>query len=485
MNRRSTSVAANPVLIGAATTLVVIVAVFLAYNANNGLPFVPTYRITAQVRDAANLVTGNEVRIGGDRVGAISDIQPVRHRDGTVTAKLTLKLDTNVKPLPADSTFIVRPRSAVGLKYLEVTRGRSHRGIPDGGTVALANARPQPVEMDDFFNMFDARTRKANQENLRIFGDAFAGRGIDLNTAIVELDPLTRTLIPVMRNLSDPQTDLGGFFRALQRTASAVAPVAAEQAALYRGLSTTFDAFAAIARPYLQDTISGGPPALDAAIRTFPFQRRFLANSAGFFHDLQPGARALVTSAPALADALTVGTTSVRRASALNQRLSRTMRSVQAFAEDPQVPLGILGLRSTVDTLAPTIQNLASVQTRCNYVALLLQNSASLLSDHDASSSSQGAWARLVAIAGPIGVNSEGGPSTAPADGPIDFPDREAVNPQNHVHANTYPLVGAPGHNGVCMAGNEPYARGQTVIGNPPGTPRRTTNVPRELNPLF
>ena len=30
-------------LIGAATTLVVIVAVFLAYNANNGLPFVPTY----------------------------------------------------------------------------------------------------------------------------------------------------------------------------------------------------------------------------------------------------------------------------------------------------------------------------------------------------------------------------------------------------------------------------------------------------------
>jgi len=47
MRRRgASSIAANPVLIGAATTLVVIVAVFLAYNANNGLPFVPTYAAT-------------------------------------------------------------------------------------------------------------------------------------------------------------------------------------------------------------------------------------------------------------------------------------------------------------------------------------------------------------------------------------------------------------------------------------------------------
>ena len=43
MRRGSQSIAANPVLIGAATTLVVLVAVFLSYNANKGLPFVPTY----------------------------------------------------------------------------------------------------------------------------------------------------------------------------------------------------------------------------------------------------------------------------------------------------------------------------------------------------------------------------------------------------------------------------------------------------------
>ena len=88
MRRRgSASVAANPVLIGAATTLVVIVAVFLAYNANNGLPFVPTYQLDVRVPNAANLVKGNEVRVGGTRVGLVNAIDPVRLSNGRYMAK--------------------------------------------------------------------------------------------------------------------------------------------------------------------------------------------------------------------------------------------------------------------------------------------------------------------------------------------------------------------------------------------------------------
>src|SRR5215218_9488115 len=108
MNRRSTSVAANPVLIGAATVLVVVVAVFLAYNANNGLPFVPTYQLTAEVPNAANLVPGNEVRVGGSRVGVVDDITPRTTRDGRTVAVLHMKLETVVQPLPRDSTILVR-----------------------------------------------------------------------------------------------------------------------------------------------------------------------------------------------------------------------------------------------------------------------------------------------------------------------------------------------------------------------------------------
>jgi ABC-type transporter Mla subunit MlaD len=74
MRRARSSIAANPILIGAATVLVTIVAVFLAYNANNGLPFVPTYTLYAQLPNASALVRGNEVRIAGSRIGVISEI---------------------------------------------------------------------------------------------------------------------------------------------------------------------------------------------------------------------------------------------------------------------------------------------------------------------------------------------------------------------------------------------------------------------------
>src|SRR5204863_428081 len=191
MRRRgSASIAANPVLIGAATTLVVIVAVFLAYNANNGLPFVPSYSLKVNVPSAANLVKGNEVRLGGTRVGVVDSIEPVRHRNGIVTAQLGLKLETTVKPLPIDSTVIVRPRSALGLKYVELTKGTSQRGWPDGSTVPLTQARPRAVEIDEVLNMFDDKTRAASRVNLKEFGDAFAGRGQDLNIAIEQLNPL-------------------------------------------------------------------------------------------------------------------------------------------------------------------------------------------------------------------------------------------------------------------------------------------------------
>src|SRR3954451_21698888 len=72
------TIAASPTIIGAITTLIVIVAVFLAYNANNGLPFVPVYRVSVIVPNASRLVENNDVRIGGTRVVVVESIQPVR-----------------------------------------------------------------------------------------------------------------------------------------------------------------------------------------------------------------------------------------------------------------------------------------------------------------------------------------------------------------------------------------------------------------------
>src|SRR3954454_3192055 len=138
MRRGSASIAANPVLIGAATTLVVLVAVFLAYNANAGLPFVPTYELRVQVPSAAQLVKGNEVRIGGARVGAISDIGVRATPEGRNVATLTLQLDSSIGRIPRDSTVLIRPRSLLGQKYVEITPGDDQQGFASGELVPLS-----------------------------------------------------------------------------------------------------------------------------------------------------------------------------------------------------------------------------------------------------------------------------------------------------------------------------------------------------------
>src|SRR5215203_5998122 len=292
------ALAASPVLVGAVTVLVTIVAVFLSYNANSGLPFVPTYDLKANLPNAAQLVKGFEVRIGGARVGFISKIEPKKREDGSAYAQLTMKLDKEIEPVPADSTLLVRPRSSLGLKYIELAPGEGQAGLPAGSTIPVRQARPAVVELDDLFSMFDDKTRVGSRNSLDGFGGGFAGRGQDVNTAIAAFVPLVTNLEPVARNLSDPDTRLNRFFASIARAAGEVAPVAEEQASLFVNLDTSFTAFASIARPFLQETISESPPTEQVAIRDFPRQRPFIRNNTAFFRELRPGVAVLPHAAP-------------------------------------------------------------------------------------------------------------------------------------------------------------------------------------------
>lgn len=470
MRRGSQSIAANPVLIGAATTLVVLVAVFLAYNANNGLPFVPTYSLTADVPSAANLVRGNEVRVGGTRVGVVDDITAKRLANGRVIAQLHMKLETAVKPLPKDSTVLIRTKSALGLKYVELSKGKSSQGWAEGATIPLKQATPEPVEFDEFLSTFDEKTRNAAQQQLNGLGTAFAGRGQDLNRAILSFNPLLANLAPAMANLADDRTRLARLSEALGRTSAIVAPVAEQQASLFANLDTTFTAFAAIARPYLQDSISGGPPALQTAIDELPKQRPFLANSEAFFHELRPGVKALSGAASDLADAFTVGEPALRESVKLNTRLKPVFASVERFADDPLVKLGVNDLTQTAKIANPLFAAIAPSQTVCNYWTLLFRNAASLLSEGDTNGTGQ----RFMIVATPQGPNNEGSPSSAPANG---GGTNAAGNPtqDNYLHANPYPNTAGPGQTPECEAGNEPYAAGKQVIGNVAGNQTENT----------
>jgi virulence factor Mce-like protein len=356
------------VLVGAVTTLIVIVSVFLAYNANKGLPFVPTYDLSARLPNGSNLVPGNEVRVGGFRVGVVDTIKPatqVIKGKSTPIAVVNMKLDKTVQPLSIDSKLIIRSRSALGLKYVQLTPGTSKQTYKPGGTVPLANAT-LPVEFDDFLNTFDLPTRTGSGAALTGYGDALAGRGADLNAAIQGLNPFFRYLTPVMQNLSDPRTGLKDFFRQIGAVSAQVAPVARVQAEVFAKMADTFQAIGRCAS-CLQDTIAKQPPTEDVAIRSFRVQRPFLVDFTDLSRRLLPAANVLPSALPKLNSALAVGTRVLPQTVVLNDNTAKVFKALDDLVQDPNTGLALGDLRDTLGVTKPLINYVAPFQTVCNY----------------------------------------------------------------------------------------------------------------------
>lgn len=456
-------VASSPVIVGAVTVLVVIVAVFLAYNANNGLPFVSTYNLKARVPNANALVKGNEVRIGGARIGVVKSVVPVHEADGQVAAELSLSLDKSVEPLPDNSTMMIRPKSPLGLKYLQITPGDSNQGFAAGDTIPVKAARPEPVDIDQFFDMFDEKTRKSIQRGLAGYGNAFAGRGPQINNAFVALRMLTESAEPTLATLVAPSTGFGELWRALEALSATVAPVAVEQASMFAALDRTFAAFARVSRPYIQETISKGPETLDTATEDLPALRPFLRDSGRFFAALRPGAKVLGETSPTIAAALRAGIPALNRSPSLNAQIPPTADALLAFQQSEGVFNGLDLLIDTNELLGPAIRFIAPAQTTCNYLSLAFRNIASASSE----SNGVGGWINAISFQPPEGTNNEGGQASAPANGGEPAGSNFGI-PLNHLHSNPYPYTASPGQPKECEAGNERYEStvGVTTIGN-------------------
>ncbi len=452
-------VASSPAIVGAVTVLVVVVAVFLAYNANNGLPFVSTYDLKARVPNADALVDNNEVRIGGSRVGVVKEVTPVQLPSGRVVAELSLSLNKSAEPIPANSTMIIRPKSPLGLKYLQIVPGDSSRGLKAGGTIPLAAARPEPVDIDQFFDMFDAKTRTAIQRNNAGFGNAFAGRGPQINAALGSLRELTESSQPVLRTLVAPGTRFGPFWEALEALSATVAPVAEQQASMFVALDRTFAAFARVSRPYIQETIVKGPPTLDSLTADLPALRPFFRDAGRFFTAFKPGAKALGETSPTINAALRAGIPALNRSPRLYAQLTPTAEALLDFQNEDGVFNGLDLLIDTNEVLAPAIEHIAPAQVTCQYLSIAATNLADAFSE----SNGKANWLSAITFEAPDGPNAESQPSSAPANGP---------SGKNHLHFNPYPKTG---QGGVCEAGNEHYAPGQTVIGHSPSLWAKTT----------
>jgi ABC-type transporter Mla subunit MlaD len=517
------SIAASPTMVGAVTVLIVIVAVFLAYNANNGLPFVPTYKVSVVVPNGARLVKNNEVRIGGTRVGVIESISATRVKPSQiannapgaatktssssqnqtccVAAKLDLKLDKSAGPLPEDSIFRIRYKSSFGLKYLEITRGVGkpapegyvYDGLDDSGNCQLpvdprtfASTEPasakngcfQPqTEFDAVNNTFNTKTRTNARTNLVGYGGAFAGRGASLNEAIGKLQPLFTNLKPVSEVLANPNTQLRRFFEAMGNTARIVAPVAVQQAQFFTNAAIAFDAISSDPAA-LRATISEAAALFTEGPAELRRQRPFLSEFAELSRRLRPGVHQLRFAIPTLNQAMTIGTPVLNRSVSMNHRLRGVMVELNNLVQQPSTKTSFQRLRETFDQANPLAQWVGPAQTVCNY----WNYDWGLLAEHISERDQVGFTQRVALVGGTTGapegnfvetpLNGYSGQQANGRAGPVGDPFKadppRMFDPHRLPILNSHPYqpTGQPnfGQYPDCQAGQTGYALGNFPI---------------------
>ena len=480
MRRPAASIVANPVLVGAVTTLVCVVAVFLSYNANKGLPFVPTTTVKFHVANGANLLAGNEIREGGARIGIVDDMYPVRLPDGTVVAEAVMKLDKNAGDVPTDSTINLRPRSVLGLKYVELTRGKSSDRFKDGDTLPLDQVT-YPVELEDFNRIFDRKTRSSVQTNLRGFGTALSSRGLSLNETIQELPRFLRGLEPVARTLAERSNRLDRFFKELGDAARVISPVADRYAHSFEAGADTFEAWSRYP-DRLRETIRTNAPTMRVGIRSFRVQRPFLTDLASFSRALRDTTEVMPRALPRIQSALATGIPVLKRTPPINAELKKTFAALEDLASDERTIYAFRGITRLVDVVQPFIRFVGPYVTVCNYFNYSFGNLGEHLTEPDPTGYSQRTLLnQFPRTRNPSATSMGSIGAKTPSNG-----EEVVSGSPMHLHSNVYSAAVTADGQADCESGQRGYLEKLTTYNQDPKLKIVTDpHIPGAQGPTF
>jgi phospholipid/cholesterol/gamma-HCH transport system substrate-binding protein len=167
------------------------------------------YTVTAEFQSASQLVTGNQVMIGGRPVGKVKSITLAPN--GLARVKFTVNGDFS--PLHEGTQAVVRVNSLSGIanRYVSLTLGPSEENpIPDGGTIPAAKTQ-SAVDLDALFNSLDAPTRKGLQDIIRGSAANLDGKGTQANESLKYLSPALSTTAQLTDELARDQVEFQRF----------------------------------------------------------------------------------------------------------------------------------------------------------------------------------------------------------------------------------------------------------------------------------
>jgi phospholipid/cholesterol/gamma-HCH transport system substrate-binding protein len=432
------------VAIGVAVTVALAAAVYVSYNANSSLPLQSRYRVYVDLPNADRLISTDEVRIAGIRVGQVSAVTAIPGRDGALPyARISLALEPSAGPLPVDTTAQARSASALGATYVELTLGRAQRTIQSGGTLSLQHAK-STVQLSDLLDIFDRSTAQDIQRTLGALAPALAGRGQAFNDLVGAADQLLPPLGRVAANLAAPATRLSAFLTAYASFAGALSPVADQLAGLVRGGAATFGALAGV-RTALGTTIEELPPtesALTGALTRLDPSLDLLAN---FADELRPAAAMVPAALDQINSTLAAADPPLVMLPKFSGVLTRTLSALKAVSSMPSTDGAVRKLLDTVTAAGTTLELLTPAQLDCNAVG-----------DFFAS------WGHLGDLGGGAAQDEVSFVLTSIGAAGSIF---QNATPSSNLHVDYLPHETSQG----CQAGNEPYQANAQDLANPPG----------------
>ena len=151
-------------------------------------------------QNAAQLVKGNLVQVGGAPVGKVTNIDLTP--DGQ--AEVTMTIDDDYAPLRRGTRATsARPRCPASPTATSTCRmaPQSAPKIPDGGVIGQ-DATTTAVDLDQLFNTFDPATRKALQGVIQGSANQFKGQGKAVNAGSLYLNPSLAASSRLFRELN-------------------------------------------------------------------------------------------------------------------------------------------------------------------------------------------------------------------------------------------------------------------------------------------
>lgn len=145
-------------LMGAVVLVVAGVFFVFAYK-GSGMRMESGYVVKADFANASGIALGSDVRIGGIKIGTVSDLS----LDPESYEAVVFMQIGNATKLPKDSSASVVSSGLLGEKYIQITPGGDEKMLADGGKIDFTQSA---VNLEEMIGKF-----------------MFSGGGVDKNKA--------------------------------------------------------------------------------------------------------------------------------------------------------------------------------------------------------------------------------------------------------------------------------------------------------------